>query len=73
MGGSKKRRLYDGTYRTNEPIPGLPPVDFEEKLLDIGEDDETAGRLSLKSDSDGAPSTLSGKDVYRHSRQTDIY
>ncbi|KAL1114994.1 hypothetical protein AAG570_007817, partial [Ranatra chinensis] len=26
---NKKKRMYDGVYFTNEPIPGMPPVDFE--------------------------------------------
>ena len=70
LGGLKKRRMYDRSYRTNEPLPGRPSVDFE----DVVEDDEAgATNISVQSDSDGAPSTLSGKDVYRHSKQTDIY
>lgn len=32
---SKKRRSYDKTYRTNEPLKGLPEVEFEEKQWDL--------------------------------------
>lgn len=44
----KKRRAYDKTYRTNEPIPNAPDVDFPEKLWDLSEED----LLSLTSPSD---------------------
>lgn len=32
---SKKRRSYDKSYRTNEPLKGLPEVEFEEKPWDV--------------------------------------
>lgn len=32
---SKKRRSYDKTYRTHEPLKGLPEVEFEEKQWDL--------------------------------------
>lgn len=32
---SKKRRSYDRTYRTHEPLEGLPEVEFEEKPWDL--------------------------------------
>lgn len=35
---SKKRRSYDKTYRTNEPLKGLPEVEFEEKQWDLDDD-----------------------------------
>ncbi|XP_037976230.2 protein mesh isoform X1 [Plutella xylostella] len=44
----KKRRGYDKTYRTNEPLPGAPDVEFPEKLWDLSEED----LLSLTSPSD---------------------
>lgn len=34
---SKKRRSYDKTYRTNEPLKGLPEVEFEEKPWDLND------------------------------------
>nr|H9JIQ1.1 RecName: Full=Protein mesh; Flags: Precursor [Bombyx mori] len=44
----KKRRAYDKTYRTNEPLPNAPDVEFPEKLWDLSEED----LLSLTSPSD---------------------
>lgn len=37
--GQKKRRKYDKTYRTNEPLPNAPEVEFPEKLWDLSEED----------------------------------
>lgn len=45
---AKKRRAYDKTYRTNEPLPNLPDVEFPEKLWDLSEED----LLSLTSPSE---------------------
>ncbi|CAB3241492.1 unnamed protein product [Arctia plantaginis] len=50
----KKRRNYDKTYRTNEPLPNAPQVDFPEKPWDLSEED----LLSITSPSD----TESNKD-----------
>ncbi|CAH0719205.1 unnamed protein product, partial [Brenthis ino] len=36
---SKKRRAYDKTYRTNEPLPNAPEVEFPEKPWDLSEED----------------------------------
>lgn len=36
---SKKRRAYDKTYRTNEPLPNAPDVEFPEKTWDLSEED----------------------------------
>lgn len=33
--GSKKRRSYDKSYKTHEPLKGLPEVEFEEKPWDV--------------------------------------
>lgn len=33
--GTRKRRSYDRVYRTNEPLPNRPDVDFEEKEWDL--------------------------------------
>lgn len=68
-GSSKKRRAYDKIYRTNEPIPGAPDVDFPEKLWDLSEED----LLSLTSPSEtesGQGSTLTrpAKDIEYISR-----
>ena len=73
LGGQKKRRMYDRSYRTHEPLPGKPSVDFDAKLWDLGEEEEVGAVNTSLSTSDEAPSDLSGKAVYRHSRQTDIY
>ncbi|XP_050355399.1 protein mesh isoform X1 [Nymphalis io] len=35
----KKRRAYDKTYKTNEPLPNAPDVEFPEKLWDLSEED----------------------------------
>ncbi|CAK1589208.1 unnamed protein product [Parnassius mnemosyne] len=45
---SKKRRAYDKTYRTNEPLPNAPDVEFPEKPWDLSEED----LLSITSPSD---------------------
>ncbi|XP_032663680.1 protein mesh isoform X1 [Odontomachus brunneus] len=34
---SRKRRIYDRVYRTNEPLPNRPDIDFEEKEWDLKE------------------------------------
>lgn len=44
----KKRRGYDKTYRTHEPLPNAPEVDFPEKLWELSEED----LLSITSPSD---------------------
>lgn len=44
----KKRRAYDKTYRTHEPLPNAPDVEFPEKLWDLSEED----LLSITSPSD---------------------
>jgi hypothetical protein len=69
LGGTKKRRMYDRSYRTHEPLPGKPPVEFD----DAGEEEEAKGANTSLPRSDDAPSDLNGQSVYRHSRQTDIY
>ncbi|XP_041968877.1 protein mesh isoform X3 [Aricia agestis] len=45
---AKKKRAYDKTYRTNEPLPNAPDVEFPEKPWDLSEED----LLSLTSPSD---------------------
>lgn len=72
LGGTKKRRMYDRSYRTHEPLPGKPPVDFGDKVLDLGEEEKRGGVNTSLTTSDDTPSD-SGQAVYRHSRQTDIY
>lgn len=32
---TRKRRSYDRVYRTNEPLPNRPDIDFEEKEWDL--------------------------------------
>lgn len=68
-GASKKRRAYDKTYRTNEPLPGAPDVEFPEKLWDLSEED----LLSLTSPSEtestqGSTLTRPTKDIEYISR-----
>lgn len=45
----RKRRQYDGVYRTNEPLPGKPLIEFEDKVWDLEEEyshvNERARRL----------------------------
>ena len=39
---SSKKKLkmrYDGVYRTHEPLPGKPDIDFEDKDWDLSYDD----------------------------------
>ncbi|XP_047027445.1 protein mesh isoform X3 [Helicoverpa zea] len=65
----KKRRAYDKTYRTNEPIPNAPNEEFPEKLWDLSEED----LLSITSPSDtesNRDSTLTrpAKDIEYQSR-----
>ncbi|XP_032523025.2 protein mesh isoform X1 [Danaus plexippus] len=78
---SKKRRAYDKTYRTNEPLPNAPEVEFPEKQWDLSEED----LLSLTTPSEtesNRDSTLTrpAKDIKylsrprqtgRHALQTD--
>lgn len=48
---------YDGVYYTNEPLPGKPNVDFEDKIWDFDDDDV----FRSKSNS-SLSSPLSGRD-----------
>ncbi|XP_034836554.1 protein mesh isoform X1 [Maniola hyperantus] len=36
---AKKRRGYDKTYRTNEPLPNAPEIEFADKPWDLSEED----------------------------------
>jgi hypothetical protein len=65
--------MYDRSYRTHEPLPGKPPVEFDDKKWDVGEEEEAKGVNTSLTTSDDTPSDLSDQAVYRHSRQTDIY
>jgi hypothetical protein len=40
--GSNKRRSYDKVYRTREPLPGKPNVEFENKVWDLDEETESS-------------------------------
>lgn len=42
-GQGKKRRSYDGMYRTHEPLPGPSSVDFGKKLWDLEEEENGRG------------------------------
>lgn len=52
---TKKRRSYDGSYKTNEPIKGLPDVNFEEKNWDV--DSEIEKNPDYFSDISSLPSS----------------
>lgn len=36
------KRTYDGVYRTNEPLPGKPLIEFEDKVWDLEDEFYTA-------------------------------
>lgn len=44
----KKRRKYDGVYRTNEPLPGKPLIEFEEKVWDLDDEYNRANEQAMK-------------------------
>jgi len=46
--GSKSRRSYDKVYRTHEPLPGKPAVEFENKVWDLDEETDTSWTPSPK-------------------------
>uniref|UniRef100_W8B1G6 Extracellular domains-containing protein CG31004 n=1 Tax=Ceratitis capitata TaxID=7213 RepID=W8B1G6_CERCA len=59
-GTLKKSRSYDKVYRTNEPLPGKPRIDFPAKKWDLDDEDVTSsegdkprqmGRRSLRNNS----------------------
>lgn len=37
--GSKSRRTYDKVYRTHEPLPNQPMIEFENKIWDLDEEE----------------------------------
>ncbi|XP_011644865.1 protein mesh isoform X1 [Pogonomyrmex barbatus] len=41
--GTRKRRSYDRVYRTNEPLPNRPDIEFEDKEWDLKEPISPAG------------------------------
>jgi len=41
--GTRKRRNYDKVYRTHEPLPNRPDIDFEDKEWDLREPNSPAG------------------------------
>lgn len=46
---TKKRRSYDRVYRTNEPLPDKPDIDFEDKEWDLKEPISPTGSDSTDS------------------------
>lgn len=46
---ARKRRSYDRVYRTNEPLPDKPDIDFEDKEWDLKEPNSPAGSDSTDS------------------------
>lgn len=61
--GKRPRRKYDGVYRTNEPLPGKPLIEFEDKVWDL--EDEYA-RL------DRAAASASASASTSNQRQPDL-
>ncbi|CAH0663709.1 unnamed protein product [Chilo suppressalis] len=59
-----KKRRYDKTYRTHEPLPNAPDVEFPEKLWDLSEEDLLSLTSPSESDSN-RDSTLTrpAKDI----------
>lgn len=57
----KKRRSYDKSYRTHEPLKGLPQIEFENKPMDPNMPEFEPETKSLKSDirSTNSPSSKS--------------
>jgi len=41
--GTRKRRSYDKVYRTHEPLPNRPDIDFEDKEWDLKDPISPAG------------------------------
>lgn len=56
----KKSRSYDKVYRTNEPLPGKPQIDFPAKKWDLDEHDED---VTSSEGSDNRTSTKLAKDI----------
>lgn len=56
----KKSRSYDKVYRTNEPLPGKPQIDFPAKKWDLDEHDED---VTSSEGSDTRTSTKLAKDI----------
>jgi hypothetical protein len=57
--GSKTRRSYDKVYRTHEPLPNKPLIDFENKMWDLDEETDTSWTPSPKDSSTLRSSILS--------------
>lgn len=62
---SKKRRAYDKTYRTNEPLPNAPNSEFPEKNWDLSEEDLLSLTTSPSDTESNRESTLTrpAKDI----------
>lgn len=56
----KKSRSYDKVYRTNEPLPGKPQIDFPAKKWDLDMQDED---VTSSEGSDNRTSTKLAKDI----------
>ncbi len=72
--GKKIRRAYDGVYRTGEPLPGKPLIEFEDKVWDLDEEYKRADAKvprdrSLSLYHEAVPSTSD----HRRRIQTDIF
>lgn len=44
----KRKRHYDGVYRTNEPLPGKPLIEFEDKVWDLDDEYNQANERSRR-------------------------
>lgn len=53
------KRKYDGVYRTHEPLPGKPDIEFEDKEWDLtlNEEETNSPAISTASSSRKTPST----------------
>lgn len=62
-GGAGKRigRKYDRVYRTNEPLPGKPLIEFEDKVWDLEDEYARLDRVAAAANPQPAPSTANGR------------
>ena len=64
----QKRRKYDGVYRTHEPLPGKPDVDFEDKDWDLTLDEPH----SPTSSSSSKPASTLRASPSQSAKQSDV-
>lgn len=59
----KKRRSYDSTYRTHEPLEGHPNSEFPEKMFDLNEEDVLSSGSNDGSDLTNTTITKPADDI----------